>query len=176
MGETFPYVAWAVISAVVLFLVVRDRYNRRLKLVTSGEEAAINELRRRGAVSESEAIRLSGACNSLPAVDEVAPVPDIGLRIAAALNGANSGCGGASAARANLRFGTPTALLWKSRWTPKTTASGSAAWRGTPPRSHLFSAGGVAIPAGGRACRYRFMTGTFTQPDADSVNSRQLKQ
>ncbi len=81
-----PWVALSVIALVVLVMVGRDRYSRKLRLAASAEAAEIDALLRDGKITNAEAQLLQRQCNALPEVEEVAPVPDLSLRLAAAVS------------------------------------------------------------------------------------------
>ncbi len=95
----FNVLSWgmfAVLIVTTLMLWGRDRFQRRLRLRESGEAQALAELRRSGAVSEGEYRKLNDRCRALPEVEEVAPAPDLPLRLAAAFT----------------RIGAGTVLIW----------------------------------------------------------------
>ncbi len=85
-GGWIPWLALGVIAVAVLVMVVRDRYRRKLRLAAPAEAAEIEGLLRDGKITAAEAELLLRKCNALPEVEEVAPVPDLSLRLAAAVS------------------------------------------------------------------------------------------
>ncbi len=80
-----PLVVIVAGGAAILILTLRDRYNRKLLLVLSPEEARIRELIQSGRLSASDGAMLLEEGNALPEVQECSPLPDLPLRIASAL-------------------------------------------------------------------------------------------
>ncbi len=85
-GGLIPWLALGVIAVVMLVMVVRDRYRRKLRLAVPAEAAEIEGLLRDGKITAAEVELLLRKCNALPEVEEVAPVPDLSLRLAAAVS------------------------------------------------------------------------------------------
>ncbi len=85
LGNTLPLVAWVVMAVTLLVMFGRDRYNRRIRLNAPPEEQAIENLRNDGTITPEEAQLLTQNCGVLPVPEEVAPVPDLMLRMAVAV-------------------------------------------------------------------------------------------
>ncbi len=78
--------ALLIVTATVIMRTVRDHYSRQLELSPSPEEIRIRQLAETGAITAAEAETLRNQCRALPEVAELAPVPDLPLRLTAALS------------------------------------------------------------------------------------------
>ncbi len=76
------YIVLAMAMAVIMLL-RRERNRRQLQLGQSREELEIKRLVASGRISREEGEKLLASCNPLPEVSEIAPVPDMHLRLVA---------------------------------------------------------------------------------------------
>ncbi len=79
-----PLIALAALAAAFLWLTLRQWYVRRLSLGMSPEESVLRRLAAAGRITPEEAERLVVAGNPLPEVRELAPAPDLRLKLSAA--------------------------------------------------------------------------------------------
>ena len=81
----FPGIALLSLSSVTIVLAVLEKRKRKLKLLASTEEKQIDELLAQNTINQQEANELKKAINALPEIVEEYPLPDIHLRLTAAL-------------------------------------------------------------------------------------------
>lgn len=74
------------VGAVTVVSGIRDRHSRRLALLPSPEEQKIDRMHAEGLITAAEAETLRRDCRALPEIEEISPVPDLPLRLAAALS------------------------------------------------------------------------------------------
>ncbi|MEG2075373.1 MAG: hypothetical protein RRY34_02630, partial [Victivallaceae bacterium] len=85
IADKLPLIVWGILALVVVITVIRDRYSRRVKLTIPAEVAKLQQLQQNGKLAPEAAELLLKNCHAMPGVTEVAPVPDLGLRISVAI-------------------------------------------------------------------------------------------
>ena len=85
ISNKFPLLALISLLTITIILVFREKRRRKLTLLTPKENEQIDELLKNKAINETEAEKLKKAANALPEVVEEYPLPDIHLRLTAAL-------------------------------------------------------------------------------------------
>ncbi len=81
----FPGIALLALLSVTIVLAVLEKRKRKLKLLASTEEKQIDALLAQNTINQEEAKQLKKAINALPEIVEEYPLPDIHLRLTAAL-------------------------------------------------------------------------------------------
>lgn len=81
----FPYLALTVLLLITLTMAVKEKRRRKLLLLEPDENQRIDALHHLGELSEVDAGRIKNTMNVLPDVVEEYPLPDIHLRLSAAL-------------------------------------------------------------------------------------------
>ena len=85
ISNDFAVFSLLVLSLVTVSFVFMEKRRRKISLQLSPESKEIDELYRTGKISEEEAGKLKRNANALPEVKEDYPLPDIHLRLTAAL-------------------------------------------------------------------------------------------
>ena len=85
ISNQFPLLALISLLTITIILVFREKRRRKLTLLIPKENEQIDELLKNKAINEKEAEKLKKAANALPEVVEEYPLPDIHLRLTAAL-------------------------------------------------------------------------------------------
>ena len=85
VSNQFPLLALISLLTITIILVFREKRRRKLILLNPKENEQIDELLKNKTINEEEAEKLKKAANALPEVVEEYPLPDIHLRLTAAL-------------------------------------------------------------------------------------------